>query len=98
MTCISIGSAQSREIYDQVASRLRLQADPPAGLIVQTAAESPEGVKIVSVWESREAMSAFERERVLPALRDAPDGSGSRPEVLDAFEVVRGDSARTRRA
>ncbi len=90
MTCISIGNAPTRELFEQVTDRLGMEADPPAGLVVQTAAETGDGVQIVSIWESREALTAFEQERLIPALRGAGQTPEAQPEVLEAFRVVHG--------
>ena len=88
MSYVSIGRAPTREAYEQVNKKLGLEDSPPAGLILQTAAEAADGVRIVSVWESQESMAAFEQ-RLLPLLESVP-GAAAAPEVLEAFQVVRG--------
>ena len=88
MSYVSIGRAPTREAYEQVNQQLGLEDSPPAGLIIQTAAEAADGVRIVSVWESQESMAAFEQ-RLLPLLDEMPGAAGT-PEVLEAFQVVMG--------
>ena len=88
MPYVSIGRAPTREAYEQVNQQLGLEDSPPAGLILQTAAEAADGVRIVSVWESEASMAAFEQ-RLVPLLEAVP-GVGEGPEVLEAFQVVRG--------
>ena len=46
-------------------------ADRPAGLLLQVAGESEEGLQIVSVWESGAHHDRFVAERLHPALRRA---------------------------
>ena len=88
MSFLSIGRAPTREAYELVSSRLGLEDSPPDGLILQTAAEAADGVRIVSVWESRESMASFEQ-RLLRLLESMP-GEADAPEILETFEVVRG--------
>ena len=88
MPYMTIGRAPTRDAYEQVTAQLGLEAEPPAGLILQTAAEAADGVRIVSVWASEESMTAFEA-RLLPLLEGMPGADGA-PEVLRAFQVVRG--------
>lgn len=88
MSFLSIGRAPTREAYEQVNQQLALEDSPPAGLILQTAAEAADGVRIVSVWESQESMAAFEK-RLLPVLEGIPGGAAA-PEVLEVFQLVRG--------
>jgi hypothetical protein len=90
MAYISIGHAPTRELFEQVTDRIGMESDPPAGLIVQTAAETGDGVQIVSVWESREAMAAFEQDRLFPAMNGSGHVPGPAPETLETFRLVRG--------
>jgi hypothetical protein len=90
MAYISIGHAPTRELFEQVTDQLGMETDPPAGLVVQTAAETGDGVQIVSIWESREAMAAFEQERLFPVLSGAGHVPKSQPESFEAFRLVRG--------
>ena len=74
------------EEYD----RLDREVGPnPEGLIVHIAAKSGDGMKIIDVWESKEAFERFERDVMMPAAEQAgtapPEGSGGPPR--EEFEV-----------
>lgn len=92
---VLIGHAPSRVMYDAVDKVLG--SEVPAGCIVHTATEEADGtVRIVDVWESREAADAFERDKLNPAIEklmaDSPaDASPGAPEVeyLEPFQVLR---------
>jgi heme-degrading monooxygenase HmoA len=95
MTVVLIGTAPSREPYEQIAAAAHVSTDPPPGIIVHTATEMPDGtVKIVDVWESRQAVEAFERDRLIPAF-EAGGGQGPPPDrdLLEPFDVVRAPAA-----
>ena len=61
------GPSLTQERYDQVVEQLtggkgRLQSPsdwPSEGLLVHTAGQSPEGFRVVDVWESEEACQRF---------------------------------------
>ena len=68
------------EEYD----RLDREVGPnPEGLIVHIAAKSGDGMKIIDVWESKEAFERFERNVIMPAAEQAgmapPEGGGGSP-------------------
>ena len=95
MALVVIAHPPSRELYEKVVAQVGMADDPPAGLIVHTACEVDGGVRVVDVWESREAAEAFDRDRLMPAFA----ASGITPEMLarrpqpersDTFGVRRG--------
>lgn len=97
MTIVLIGHAPSRAMYEEVSKSMG--GDAPAGLIVHTASEDADGtVRIVDVWESREAADAFDRDELTPAiekmmggnLADAAPPGAMEPEYLEPFDVIRG--------
>jgi hypothetical protein len=51
--------------------QLGLGDSPAPGALVRVAGPVEGGWRIVSVWESQEAVEAFRRERLEPALRQA---------------------------
>lgn len=69
--------------------------DDPPGLIVHAASRTAEGMRVIDVWESKEAYEMFERERLMPAwiglTGEAPAGPPPRTE----FDVhhLRGQAA-----
>ena len=44
-----------------------MEAAAPAGLIVHAAGRTPEGVRVIDIWESEAAHEAFATERLGPA-------------------------------
>jgi len=82
----------TREMYDAVGEKLKIDDDPPAGLIVHTAGEVDGSWQIVDVWESEEHAHRFETERLMPAITEiAGEGNPGAPErtVYEAHHVVR---------
>jgi hypothetical protein len=51
MAVVLIAHVPSREAYEQVADD-----QAPPGCIIHTASEVSDGVRVVDVWESREAI------------------------------------------
>ncbi len=95
MAIIPVSSAPSRSVYDAVQAVVGVAADRPVGLILYGAAEVEDGsVLIVDVWESSEAIAAFERDRLLPAFERMPGGPevamANKPVPHVAFELVLG--------
>jgi hypothetical protein len=94
MTVVQVSTAPSRAAYDAVVPLVDLAGSRPEGLIAHTAHELPDGsVQIIDVYESREALEAFGRTRMLPAFQSAGvmaqvEAQGT-PTAYDAFDVVR---------
>jgi hypothetical protein len=86
---VVIGTAPSREAYDQVSKAVG--AMMPAGLIVHTATQRADGtVQIIDVWENRQAADAFGDNVIRPAVeRMMADDPGDEPEMLEPFDVRR---------
>ena len=75
----------SAEQYDDINSKV---GPNPDGLIVHIAAQGANGMRIIDVWESKEAFERFQTETIMPAM----EGSGMEeppggPPPLDEFEV-----------
>jgi hypothetical protein len=67
------------EQYDAVDKALDAKGNPPDGLIVHTARQDGEVMRVVDVWESPEAFGAFAESRLGPVVNetlgdDAPEG------------------------
>jgi hypothetical protein len=74
----------SREQYDRLNAEV---GEDPEGLILHTASEKNGTMRIVDVWESKDAYERFERETLMPAAgRAGLDPSGG-PAPRDEFEV-----------
>lgn len=94
MVAVQVSYAPSRELYDAVGKEVGLADDRPAGLIVHTANELPDGrIQIVDVYESVDALEAFGAARILPAFAavgvPAEIVEANRPTPYEVFEVVR---------
>lgn len=64
----STGGGDTRN-FDELTSRLDIDADPPAGLVVHSAGATPDGgFRTYDIWTTREAFEAFESERLMPAV------------------------------
>jgi hypothetical protein len=76
---------RSTPTYDAVNERLG--DAPPEGAIVHMAGFSDDGVfRIITVWESREQLEAFERDRLMPILEELGDQAGQ-PAKQEVFEL-----------
>jgi hypothetical protein len=92
---VQLTVAPSREMYD--AASAELGSTRPAGLIVHTATETADGsVRIIDVWESREAAEAFGQDvlgpiivRQMEAAGMPAEMPGPAPEFLEPFSVMR---------
>ncbi len=89
--------AAPREQYDQFEEALGVRGNPPQGLIVHTACETASGMRIVDVWESREAWQRFRDETLGPTVQRVAEQSGQQPlppvfEELDVYDLLRGES------
>lgn len=60
-----------REQYDRLLADLRLDANPPMGEILHVAADAPDGINAVDLWQTREAAESFVEQRLRPALTSA---------------------------
>jgi hypothetical protein len=94
MVAVQVSYAPSRELYDAVGAHVRLAADRPAGLIVHTANELPDGqIQIIDIYESMDELAAFGQSRILPAFTAAGVPAqvmeAARPTPYAAFEIVR---------
>ncbi len=66
--------------YDQVIAKMGLTSGGPgpAGAISHWAAKTDDGIRVVDVWESREAFDRFAQEQIGPLTREA--GFAGEPE------------------
>jgi heme-degrading monooxygenase HmoA len=81
------------EQYDRVneAMGLRGDEDAPEGLLHHVAGHDGDGVVVVDVWESEEALGRFFEERLGAALAEAGiEPAGGRPRVLPVHNALNG--------
>lgn len=86
------GPSLTREKYEEVVRRLtgktRLESAsdwPVEGLLVHAAGESPQGFRVVDVWQSEEACNRF-GEALGPILQEV--GVEDQPEIYEAHTFV----------
>ncbi len=59
----------------------------PAGLIIHTAGESPQGFYIYDIWESKEQFQQFAESMLMPAAHELADG-GDPPAIAPVFYEI----------
>jgi len=59
------------EQYDEVVEILGLLpgGPPPAGVLFHCATKTDDGIRIIDVWNSREALREFQEETIVPLFR-----------------------------
>jgi hypothetical protein len=82
------------EQYDAVAEKINPEQDPPAGMILHSAAAKPGGgMRNVDIWESEDAYNRFRDERLMPAVQevagDSMDGPPPPPEIFEIHHLVK---------
>ncbi len=58
------------EQYDRLRERVNWEHEPPEGAVLHLASFTPEGARIVDVWESEEAFNRFLRDRLMPGVEE----------------------------
>ena len=60
------------EQYDQVIEKMGLEpgGDTPPGAIFHWVAQTPEGLRVVDVWETQEAFDQFAQEQIGPYTQE----------------------------
>ena len=64
------------EFLDEVTREMRVEADPPAGLIVHTHFDEGGRIRVIDVWDSTEAFEAFRDSRLMPTMQKVAAGHG----------------------
>jgi hypothetical protein len=79
------------EQYDRLNESMGIggDADAPDGLIQHIAAQGPNGVVVIDVWESEEKLNRFFEEKAGPALA-AQGVQATQPEILHVHNMLRG--------
>jgi hypothetical protein len=83
----------TKEQYDQVNQKLGVDDNPPDGLMIHTAQDHGDHMRIVDVWESQQAYETFRNERLGPAVEEvvgpAPEGAAPQNEFHELYNVIR---------
>jgi hypothetical protein len=93
-------SGVSPQLIEEITKEMGVKADPPKGLVLHVAGNTPDGVVIVDVWDSEADLDRFNEERLTPAMetvRDrrpdlSPAEMPSPPKVFEVFDTVNGHS------
>ena len=83
----------SQAEYDRLNAEI---ASDPEGLILHTASEKDGQIRVIDVWESKDAYERFERDALMPAMgRIGMEAPQQGPPPRDEFEVhnMRGPAA-----
>ncbi len=59
----------SAPTYDRLLKSLEWDVTPPIGEIVHLAAETPDGIEVCEIWQTREAAEGFLHDVLEPRLR-----------------------------
>jgi hypothetical protein len=81
----------TQQHYDAVLGELGvgLGAAPEQGELFHAAGSYESGWRVIDVWESREALDAFFRDRLAGALERAGMPSPLPPQVLEIYNLER---------
>ena len=82
------------EDYDAAIGEMGFETTP-SGSLVHIVLRVPDGIRVVDVWESREAYETFVRERLQPTLaRAGMSGPGSEPQFYEVHNLTVGAGMR----
>ena len=74
-----------RDEYDRLNGEI---GDDPPGLILHTASEKDGKMRIIDIWESKDAYERFEQATLMPAMgRIGAEPPAGGPPPRDEFEV-----------
>lgn len=82
------GPGLTKEQYEQVTAQVAPGNKAPAGLVYHAAGLTPDGLRIVEVWESDEAMKAFFGTTLGPVLQAS--GIELQPSPFEVFNQIHG--------
>lgn len=76
------------EDYDKVNDALDAENNPPAGLIIHVGGQLESGkMRVMDVWESKEAWEEFLGSRLGPAVQEVMGEDAPPPTLLEVFEL-----------
>lgn len=67
---IATTPGMTAELYDLSQQKMQLVGALPTGCSAHIAGPSPDGWRVVAVWESAEALQRFTTEKLRPALAE----------------------------
>lgn len=75
----------TQEQYDALDAAVG--PEDPQGLILHTSSKTDTGMRVIDVWESKEAYEQFERETLMPAWAELSGEPPAGPPPRQEFEV-----------
>ncbi len=78
--------AVDQQAYDAAKERV-FQAAQDAGMRFHAAGNSPEGWRIIEVWDSREGLDGFIDQHLAPAINELSGGQAPPPEPEAVFDI-----------
>ena len=74
----------SAEEYDRIDKAI---GSDPEGLIIHTASEKNGRIRVIDIWESKDAYKRFEGEQLMPAIQRLGSQAPAEPPPMEEFEV-----------
>ena len=74
-------------MYDAVDAEMKVEGDPPEGMIFHSAGPIKGGWGVIDFWESREQFDRFLESRLGPALGALGDAGAAGPPEIKEFPV-----------
>ena len=87
---MQISIPSTPEQYDQVNDEIDIENNWPDGLIVHTAAQVGDGMRIIDVWESADAFNTFNNGPLMKAVIEVMGEGGppAQPEITELYNVL----------
>ncbi len=82
----------TQEQYDAVNAEMRVEQNPPEGLVFHSAGPTDNGWNVIDFWESREAFDRFQQERLGPAIVALGDQAPPQPSIKEfpVYNTIKG--------
>jgi quinol monooxygenase YgiN len=77
----------TQEQYDALHSHMRVDENPPEGLIFHSAGPIEGGWGVIDFWESRDAFDRFAQSRLQQSLQELGDQTMQGPPDIKEFTV-----------
>ncbi|HWL34594.1 MAG TPA: hypothetical protein VNQ77_00235 [Frankiaceae bacterium] len=79
-------TAPDRTSYEAVMDLLDLDDNPPSGLVVHTASQTADGVRVLDVWETQADLDTFFETRLGKAIAEV-GMEPPPPDITETFNV-----------
>jgi hypothetical protein len=77
----------TQEQYEAIHSHMRIDEDPPDGMIFHSAGPIEGGWGVIDFWESRDAFNRFAESTLMPASHELGDQTFADPPEIKEFPV-----------